>query len=218
MIPSYTYFIRSKITNQFYYGSRYKNIKLNRHPSEDLWIHYFTSSRTIKQLIDQHGIDSFDVKIIKETISYDECYWYEQELIKNNINNMLCLNKRYVNPITKKNCFSFAGSVHSDITKQKISKSQSGEGNGFYGKNHSAEAKQKMSAWTISNKTGKSLSDETKQKISAAHTGKKRMPFTAEHKEKIRQANLGKKHPHSAETKQKIKDAIAALKINEKRI
>jgi hypothetical protein len=216
MIPStyqsYTYFIRNKITGQFYYGSRYKNIKLGRTPIADFWIYYFTSSNQVKQLITQHGVDSFEINILKESNSYDECYWYEQELIKNNITNLLCLNKQYVDPYTNKKRFSFAGASHSVETKQKMSVSQLGENNIFFGRTHSFNTKEKMGIAQRGMKK-KPCTEERKRKISIANTGKKRAPFTDEHKEKIRQANLGKRHPCSEDTKQKIKATCAARRL-----
>ena len=105
MYLAYTYFVRNKNTNQFYYGSRYHNIKLNRHPTEDFWIHYFTSSKNIKKLIEEHGKDSFEFKILLEDSNYVNCYRYEQDLIKNNISNELCINQHYIDSATSSKVF-----------------------------------------------------------------------------------------------------------------
>jgi hypothetical protein len=127
MYLAYTYFVCNKNTNQFYYGSRYHNIKLNRHPTEDLWIHYFTSSKNIKKLIEEYGKDSFEFKILLQDSNYMNCYWYEQNLIKNNINNSLCINRHYIDSTTSSKVFSTAGVPCSDETKSKISAANTGK-------------------------------------------------------------------------------------------
>jgi hypothetical protein len=115
----YTYFVQNIITNQFYYGSRYKNTKLGRSAKEDFWIHYFTSSKEIKQLIKDFGKDSFNISILLESENYDNCYWYEQILIEKNIINPLCLNRYYRNK--EGSCkFSTAGVIMTRETKEKI--------------------------------------------------------------------------------------------------
>ena len=55
-----------------------------------------------------------------------------------------------------------------------------GEGNGFYGKHHTEEAKRRISA---ANK-GRIQPPEEKAKQIAAFTSKKKLPLSAEHKEK----------------------------------
>lgn len=98
MIVSYVYKITNKITNQFYIGSRYKNINENRSPVTDLWVYYFTSSKDVADLINLHGKESFNLEFIfygNNDINDDITYWVEQELIKENINDALCMNKQY---------------------------------------------------------------------------------------------------------------------------
>ena len=118
MYLAYTYFIKNKITNQFYYGSRCRNIKLKRTPQEDLWIHYFTSSNKIHKLIDIHGKESFEFIILLQDINYKKCYDYEQILIKEHVNDNKCLNMY----CRLTNTFSTAGLAHSQETKDKISR------------------------------------------------------------------------------------------------
>lgn len=62
---AYTYLIKFKLTGKVYYGVRFKNIKLQLTPSEDLMIIYKTSSNQIKDLIKEHGLDSFEWEIRK---------------------------------------------------------------------------------------------------------------------------------------------------------
>lgn len=122
MYLAYTYLITNKITSQFYYGSRFAHIKFGRTPEEDIWIHYFTSSKEIKKQIKEYGKDSFDIQIIMKDEDYDKCYFYEQDLIFANLGKELCLNE-YCRLTGK---FSTAGTSHSDTTKAKISKANSG--------------------------------------------------------------------------------------------
>lgn len=187
MYLSYTYLVKNKITNQFYYGSRCKNVRLKITPEEDMWVNYFTSSKIVKELIEEYGNNSFDIKIILKDIDYDKCYFLEQELISEHINDPLCLNK-YCRKTGK---FSMAGTSHSaetksrmskaaggkikgprsEETKLKISNSTRGKNNSFYGKHHSVETKSKMSELKLGISTGP-MPAETKHKISKSKKGK----------------------------------------------
>lgn len=123
MYLAYTYFVKNKITNQFYYGSR----KTDRLPADDLWIKYFTSSKVVKALIKEFGSNSFDIQIIEYSTNYDKCYWLEQALIKENISQELCINRHYIDPISGNNKFSTAGIPCSQETKDKISEQNTGK-------------------------------------------------------------------------------------------
>jgi hypothetical protein len=56
----YTYLIKHRPTGKVYYGYRSAN-KVESH--EDLWKHYFTSSPGVQKLIEETGVDSFDVEV-----------------------------------------------------------------------------------------------------------------------------------------------------------
>ena len=58
----YTYLIRHQPTGKVYYGFRSAN---KVEPHNDLWKHYFTSSPGVQKLIEETGVDSFDVEIRK---------------------------------------------------------------------------------------------------------------------------------------------------------
>ena len=87
------------------------------------------------------------------------------------------------------------GLKHSEETKKKISEKEKGRISPMKGKKHSEETKKKIS---ISNKgkgrkSGFTMNEETKTKISNAEKGKpKPKPKTAEYKNKMRDAKLGK--------------------------
>ena len=68
-----------------------------------------------------------------------------------------------------------SGLIWSEKHKEKISKSQKGKNNSFYGKNHSEETKKKLSkAFSGKNhpQYGKTISEEHKIKLSEVHKGK----------------------------------------------
>jgi len=123
-MAEYTYRIINILTGEFYFGSRCRNVNLGLSPEEDLWINYFTSSKNIKSLIEKFGKESFISEIIYEQTDsdfIDAYYWKEQEFIKENRKNPLCLNRNYVDPLSGIKKFSRAGVKDTD--EQKIQKS-----------------------------------------------------------------------------------------------
>jgi len=161
-VPFYVYFIKHIPSDKFYFGSRYKHIEKNISPNEDLWKSYFTSSKEIKLLLKQGLTSDFEVSILMETFDLDFCFEYEQSLIKENIDNPLCLNKRYFNSTSGTTVFrifrktlSSKGNPKSESTRKKMSKPKTKEhreniskaqllngGNGP--KNHTQETKNKI--------------------------------------------------------------------------
>ena len=129
----YTYKVTNNITREFYFGSRY----VMADPATDLWVKYFTSSKSVKSLIQIHGADSFIVEIINIYDDKDKCFWDEQDLIKESISNILCLNKQYVRP----GSIAFINTGNSEITRTKISIANTGKDRSKFGK----EQKQKWS-------------------------------------------------------------------------
>lgn len=102
IVAPYVYFIYNKITNEFYIGSRKRNVEEHRAPEYDLWIHYFTSSQYIKEMIKHYGKDAFETEIVyinKPDDAPDRFFWYEQEIIKEHFKNPLCINRHYIDPI-----------------------------------------------------------------------------------------------------------------------
>jgi hypothetical protein len=95
IIPFYVYKITCIPTGEFYYGSRYSHVKANREPIDDLWIHYFSSSRVVKNRIKKYGTDKFLTEITELHTDKEIIYWSEQVYIKNNIHNSLCLNRHF---------------------------------------------------------------------------------------------------------------------------
>lgn len=73
----FTYYIYNRVTNQHYYGARWKT---GCHPN-DLWNTYFTSSKKVKQLIKEYGKDSFDIQIRKIFDTKEQCQLWEQKVL-----------------------------------------------------------------------------------------------------------------------------------------
>lgn len=90
-----------------------------------------------------------------------------------------------------------SGFFHNEKTKKRISETNSGENNYWYGKSHSKESKRKMSK----SHRGKSLSEETKQKLSKMNKGK---IVSQETRQKLSEAHKGKLV--SEETKRKLSE------------
>lgn len=161
-IPAYVYFIKHKPTGMFYYGARYKHAQQNTLPEDDLWNNYFSSSKKVLELRKRDGNNSFEFQIIFKSFDTDVCFRFEQNIIKENISNPLCLNSRYFDIEKSERVFSVfgktlstKGKTKSEETKkkmrqpkslahrQKISETQKKNG-GNGPSNHSEETKNKI--------------------------------------------------------------------------
>ena len=110
--------------------------------------------------INKYGWDNFQHIIIAKGLTEDEAKWLEIELIRKwDSTNP---NKGYNITLGGEGA---NGLVHTEEFKEKRSKKYSGEGNPFYGKQHSEETKEKLREIN----TGKTHSEETKRKISENH-------------------------------------------------
>jgi hypothetical protein len=133
-IPAYVYYIKHIPSGKFYYGSRYKHIEKNVQPAKDLWNTYFSSSKEIARLRESTGDNSFEYTIIFTDTDTDKCFDYEQTLIKENIKDPLCINKRYFDSDKGTGVFSIFGKTlsskgksKSEETKQHMRKPKSAE-------------------------------------------------------------------------------------------
>jgi hypothetical protein len=159
-IPSYVYKITNTITGEFYFGYRYGNIKLKLQPIDDLWVKYFTSSKTIKKIIKEYGVDAFETKILFEHEDSLVCWTYEQLIIRENWNNTLILNNKYHEPDSDTEVIRRTNFA-SDEAREKMSKAGKG-------RTKSEAHKQKIA---IAN-TGNIGSHQKREKLSAANTNK----------------------------------------------
>lgn len=160
MTNAYVYRITNTVTQEFYYGYRYRNQKLEIAPSDDLWVVYFTSSKRIKRDIEKYGIHSFVPVILYEDIDSVKCWRYEQQLIKDAWYNQKLLNGKFHDPDSDVEIYRRVNLL-SDSTKQKMSAASKG-------RPKSEEHKKKIA---LAN-TGNVASAQKRAKISAARLGK----------------------------------------------
>ena len=113
---------------------------------------YFTNA------INKYGWDNFQHIIIAKGLTENEAKWLEIKLIK--IHDTTNRDKGYN--------ISLGGDIVSDETRNKLSESLKGEGNGMYGKHHTEEAKKKMSE----SRKGRHHSNKTKCKMSKSAKGR----------------------------------------------
>lgn len=128
----YVYKITNKETGEFYIGSRYGNVRLQTSPENDLLVIYFTSGAL--ELALRENSENYSHEILFRHGEGRVAYWYEQLLIKEHIDNPLCLNKSYYDPDTCLIAFSVAGNVShkkgqllSEETKLKMSLAKTGK-------------------------------------------------------------------------------------------
>lgn len=192
MIPFYVYKITLSSSGQFYYGSRTANVRHKRLPEQDLWISYYTSSNTIKRLVNELGKDAFTAEVIYTSNDSSDTYWVEQSLIKQHITNPNCLNKKYQDQESGNTVFSTTGKpswnkgipsstkgvARSPEVAAKISAGRKGKGLGISPKNKGVPASEeqrrkqseKMSGRYLGDLNpffGRTHSEETRLKIAA---------------------------------------------------
>ena len=96
----------------------------------------------------------------------------------------------------------FYGKNHSAETRKRLSEANSGENHPFYGKNHSDETLKKMSEANKRTMLGKKHSDEILRKMSEAQKGENNSMFgknhSAEARKKMSDAKLGRARPEGS--------------------
>jgi hypothetical protein len=88
-IPFYVYKVTLRPTGQYYFGFRKRHVTEKRLPENDLWLHYFTSSNEIAELLKGYSANQFDAQIVHKGFDLDGCFWIEQELIKQHFDDSL---------------------------------------------------------------------------------------------------------------------------------
>jgi hypothetical protein len=175
----FTYILKFKPTGQYYYGSRYSKYC---HPSQ-LWTTYYTSSKVIRQLVKEHGQDSFEFKVTKIFDNKESArFWEHRFLAKVKASK----NPKWLNQHNGAGDFINKGGLKfTEEHKRKISlgnkgKLKPGTAKSLIGNTHNK---------------GKKYSEESKKKLSLSRMGNKN--------------RLGIPHPES--DKQKIKDSMNKL-------
>jgi len=193
----YGYRVRFLLTDQSYVGIQYA---VGCSP-ENLWQSYFTISKVVKTLIEEHGKDAFTFEIRKIFKNAEDTRRWEYRILTrldvvNNPKWLNCGNWK-VHGVG-----GMKGKKHNDETKNKISKE-------LTGRKLSEETKQKIA------KASQDCTKETRAKLSIA--GKNRI-LSLTHKQRISDAhkkryrdgntNPNKGKPMSQLQKDKISKSI----------
>lgn len=158
-----------------------QKVMIKRTPEEDLWNHYFTSSKVIKNQIEQYGITSFETEILhKYPDNADAAFWHEQLHIMASSKNPLCLNKYYIFIMTAKGKFCNSGQIRSAETRKRMSEGYS-----------KMSEQQKINRAINISAAKQNISEETRKLLSVWQLGKKRGPLSEQQKDNLR----GKKKP-----------------------
>lgn len=210
----YTYLIKFKPTGQCYYGSRFKNVRLGINPEDDLMINYPTSSKYIKSLIKEYGLDAFEWEIRKTFDTPEQATNWESKVLRRCrvLESERWLNQNVAGHIViteegRKKISNFhKGKPKSDEHRKNLSESQKGKPKKTT-KNKTPEYRELMSRLKSGKNNprfGAEVSEETRRKIGEANKGKipinKGVPMTEEQKAKIRAtkaANPTKRSPEA---------------------
>lgn len=114
-ILPYVYRLTKPSTGEFYIGSRCKN---KCPPEEDLGKIYFTSSKYVRPIFSE-----FEIEILAVFFEPKWAYIYEQQLIFENWDNKLKLNRKYH---LNSESLCVGPEHHSEATKRKMSISRKG--------------------------------------------------------------------------------------------
>jgi hypothetical protein len=181
MTLPYTYLLKHKPTGKFYYGCRFAE---GCNP-EEFWVSYKTSSKYVKELVEQYGEDSFEFEIRKVFNDKHVARIWETKVLKK------------LNVVNREDFLNMTDNI--SISPEAASKGKKGKV-GIYkisqkqidaikkantGLKRSEEVKKKMSEAHKGKRTGdknpmfgKKTSEETKQKMRLAKLGKKRGPYS----------------------------------------
>jgi hypothetical protein len=199
----YTYLIRHRPTGKVYYGYRSAN-KVG--PEQDLWKQYFTSSPKVQQLIEETGVDSFDVEVRQIFETKEQASNWETRVLRrcNVLHNDRWINQNvagYIVPTEesrKKISDYHKGKPKSKEQIEKIRYSNIGKNKGKVASQEHRRKNSEAHAGEKNGRYGKEVSEETRRKISEAKKGKqvahnKGVPMTEEQKQKLREKMTGRK-------------------------
>ena len=205
----YTYLIQHRPSGKVYYGFRCAN---RVEPHDDLWKQYFTSSPKVQKLIEETGVDSFDVEVRRVFETKEQAVAWETRVLTRCkvLNDDRWLNQNvagYIVPTeeSRKKISDF----HKDKPKSNEHKEKIRQGNlGKKKPPRSEEYKALMSKIKSGQgnaRYGKEVSEETRQRISEAKKGKqvaynKGVPMSEEQKAKIRATKAANPTKMSAES------------------
>jgi hypothetical protein len=166
MTSPYTYYLYHRPTGLKYYGVRYAK---NCHPS-DLWNKYFSSSKKVRKLIKEYGINSFDVEIRKVFTDPKLAILWEEKVL------------RRLNVLIKQDWMNdnVAGAIASDTISETLKEMYKVRGSKMLGRKLSEDTKQKLrearKLRPESPRKGIPCSEEDKRLKSIAQKGKPKSP------------------------------------------
>ena len=193
---AYTYLIKCP-NDKSYYGYRSAN---KTSPEDDLWKHYFTSSKAIQELRKQYGDDQFIATIDKTFATAEEAYEYETKFLTENdcVKSDDWLNRQ---------CFPMFNDNKGRKMPERSEEHRRKLSEAHKGKKLSEEHKRKVSEA----QKGREFSEETRRKISEANKGKKLPERSEEHRRKLSEAAKGNKNrlgmKHTEESKKKMRES-----------
>ena len=106
MFLPYVYVVRHRNTGKFYIGMRSANKVV---AEQDLGVHYFTSSKHVK-----NNFSEYDIEIKAYFIDQISAFKFENDLIEENWGDPLLLNRHYQKSMSK---FSMVGSKRTDLAE-----------------------------------------------------------------------------------------------------
>jgi len=185
----YTYILIERETQMGYIGVR----SCDCVPKDD---NYWGSSKHLPKGRCGDLSSTFD-KVIVELFSTREEANYDEIRMHNWYN--VAMNPSFYNKAKATTSgFCMYGTKHTNETREKMSKSKTGDKHYMYGKHHSDETRAKMSKSTTGDKHsmyGKHHTDVTREKMSKAQTGDKHPMYGKHHsdeaREKISKARMG---------------------------
>lgn len=180
-MKAYTYLLKFKPENKYYYGVRFKNIRLKRNPEDDFMIHYTTSSEQINDLLQKYGIDSFEWEIRKTFTSAKQAILWETKVL------------RRAKVLKRQDVWYNANVAGYKITtpngRQKIKETHTGVPK-------TDDHKEKIRLSNIGKNKGRKPTEEHRRKNSESHQGEKNIRWGIEvlqsTRDKISKANKGK--------------------------
>lgn len=203
----YTYLIKHRPSGKVYYGYRSAN---RVDPEQDLWKQYFTSSPRVQQLIEETGVDSFDVEVRQIFETKEQASDWETRVLRRCkvLHDDRWINQNiagYIVPTEESRTKISDYHKGKPKTKEQIEKIRQGN----LGKKKPPRGEEyralmsKLKSGENNPMYGKGCTPERAAKIGAANKGKvpsnKGVPMTEEQKAKIRATKAANPTKRSAE-------------------
>lgn len=192
----YTYLIHHILSGKKYYGVRF----CKGCTPTDLWTTYFSSSKEVHRLIQQFGVESFEVEIRKQFNTVDEAIRWEGKILRR-----INARKRadFLNKHNNDSLIGLSGDLNPMRNSQHLARWKISAKGNKKGRKLSSLHREAISK----SLKGHEVTDKTRAAISNSLKGIKR---DEAYKERCRQQRLGKKS--SIESSEKKRLAIKGRK------